>query len=118
MCILLSKCLFLDIIKTLKNTIMKTTIEKVEASLKNTNKWIITVICPSPGAIIVINNAFTDAIETFRKDTDGMYVKDKVMGYSDAARGPLTAMIAAHNNSAANQNEADFFANNMMEITK
>lgn len=88
---------------------MKTTIEKIEADLKNHDQWIITVICPAPGAIIVINNAFHAPISTYRKGNDGKYTLDKMLPYNDDARGPLAAMIAAHNNSAENQKESEAF---------
>ena len=88
---------------------MKTTIEKIEAYLKNNDQWIITVICPAPGAIIVINNAFTTPISTYRKGTDGTYKLDKMLPYDSNARGPLSAMISAHNNSDENQKEAENF---------
>ena len=87
---------------------MKTSIEKVEASLKN-GKWIITVICPSPGAIIVVNNAFTTPIFTYRKGTDGKYTLDKTLPYNNDAKGPLSVMINAHNGSEENQKEAENF---------
>ena len=88
---------------------MKTTIEKIEADLKNNYDWIITVICPSPGAIIVINNAFTTPIFTYRKDDNGVYVADKVLPYTAEARTPLCAMIAAHNANPDLQIDAEQF---------
>lgn len=88
---------------------MKTTIEKIESDLNNHGQWIITVICPSPGAIIVINNAFKSPIFTYRKDDNGVYVADKVLPYTAEARTPLCAMIAAHNANPDLQIEAEQF---------
>ena len=81
---------------------MKTSIEQIEKSM-------ITVICPSQGAIIVINTAFSSKqIATYRKE-NGNYKKDREMDYNEAAKAPLIAMIAAHNNSIENQKEANDF---------
>ena len=88
---------------------MKTTIEQIEKNLKNTNEWIINVICPSEGAIMVLNNAYTECISTYRKNSDGTYKFDRVMGYTEAAKAPLTAMISSHNASEKNQKEAEAF---------
>jgi hypothetical protein len=88
---------------------MKLTIEQVLSKLENKNEWTITVICPALGAIIVVNNAFTTPIFSYRKDESGVYQLDKCMPYNDAVKAPLTAMISAHNNSADNQIEAEKF---------
>ena len=91
---------------------MKTSIQEVEARISNMSEWTITTICPSKGAIIVINNAFTKQITTYRKDdVSGKYNIDKEMAYNEVAKAPLTAMIAAHNASEANQKEAEQFNN-------
>lgn len=89
---------------------MTLSIEQIEKSLLNNTdqSWDIYVICPQKGAIIVVNNAFTTPITTYRK-VDGSYKKDKEMDYSAELKAALTTMIAAHNNSEENQNEAEQF---------
>ena len=89
---------------------MKLSIDQIEKSLLNNTdqSWSIYVICPQKGAIIVINNAFTTPVTTYRK-VDGAYKKDKEMAYSAELKAPLTTMIAAHNNSEVNQKEAEQF---------
>ena len=89
---------------------MKLSIDQIEKSLlNNTNQsWDIYVICPQKGAIIVVNNAFTTPVATYRK-VDGSYKKDKEMAYSAELKDALTTMIAAHNNSEENQKEAGQF---------
>ena len=88
---------------------MKTTIEQIESALKNKSAWTIIIICPSPGAIIVINNAFIENITTYRKNGNGVYEQDKAFAYTPEAKEPLNAMIKAHNNSENNQKEAENF---------
>ena len=88
---------------------MKTTIEQIESRISNMSEWTITIICPAPCAIIVINNSFKNPISTYRKDVNGIYKLDKELAYNEAAKGQLTAMIAAHNASVENQKEAEKF---------
>ena len=96
------------IITVLKPKAVKTNITEIENKIKNTSEWTITVMCPSPGAIIVINSAFVNPIFTYRKSTEG-YKLDKELAYDDAAKKALKVMIDAHNASVENQNEAEKF---------
>jgi len=97
---------------------MTTTIEAIVAKINTSTEWTITTICPQHGAIIVINNAYTDPIFSYRLGSNGLYKLDKNLSYSESAKSPLLAMIAAHNASDENQKEAENFEANMLAITE